>query len=123
MSLIEEERIVALARLLKVHPDTITHEGDDRYSCTEQAGEWLVLENEEADQLAKEQLESYVDDCILHEIPEHYRSYFDADRWVLDALDSDGRGHVISSYDGNEEESYCVDEHGCKTWVYIYRVN
>jgi len=57
MSLIEEERIVALAHFLKVHPDTITHEGDDRYSCSEQAGEWLY-----------------------------------------------------------------VDEHGCKTWVYIYRV-
>lgn len=122
MSLIEEERIVALARFLNVHPDTITHEGDDRYSCTEQDGEWLVLEDDEADQLAKAQLEEQVEDLILPEIPKQYHSYFDVDGWVRDVLLSDGRGHVISSYDGEEAESCYVDEHGCETWVCIYRV-
>ena len=42
----------------------------------------------------------------------------DMDDFVEDAIMSDGRGHFISRYDGNENEEL-IDG----TWYYIYRVD
>lgn len=42
----------------------------------------------------------------------------DVDHFVNDAIKSDGRGHFISSYDGEENEVYQDGE-----FFYIYRMN
>jgi tRNA G37 N-methylase Trm5 len=42
----------------------------------------------------------------------------DTDHFVQDAIDSDGRGHFISYYDGKEHEENVFGE-----WFYIYKVN
>lgn len=62
--------------------------------------------------------ESYVDDCLLPECPEAMRGYFDYEAFERDCRISDGRGHVIASYDGEENEVKLGE-----TWFYIYRMN
>lgn len=65
------------------------------------ASEWLVLTDEEADEAWDESLDNYLDDCVLPEVPEAMRNYFDVSAWKRDAR-MDGRGHALSSYDGGE---------------------
>lgn len=79
--------------------------------------EYVVYTDEEADEIWDENLENYVDECILPEIPEPYRLYFDFKSWKDDAR-LDGRGHSISLYDGNEYEQTVNG-----TTYYIYRMN
>jgi hypothetical protein len=77
--------------------------------------EYLVLTDDEADKLWDEELDHYIDECL--EIPDAIRMYFDVPRWKADAR-IDGRGHSLSSYDGNE---YRVEVNG--QVLFIYRTN
>lgn len=114
---ITDPKILALAAHLKVDPYSITEEGNgDWYECEEESGEYLVLTDSEADQRASESLDSYIED-MTHDWPETAKDYFDAERWKRDALLSDGRGHVIASYDSNEGEEQIDGE-----WYFIYRM-
>ena len=79
------------------------------------SGEYLVLTDEEADRRAEESCLSYMNEVL--EIPENIQPYFDEDKWLEDAL-QDGRGHILSSYDGQENEHYYEGEA-----YYIYRIN
>ena len=78
--------------------------------------DYLVLTDEEADEEEDERLDNYIEECVLCEIPENLRYYFDDEAWKRDAR-MDGRGHIISTYDGAEYEEKVND-----TWYYIYRV-
>lgn len=84
--------------------------------------EYLVVTDEEADELWNEDLENYIDECILHELPESYRQYFDREAWKSDAR-YDGRGHSLNRYDGNEYEETVYNEYGERKDYYIYRQN
>ena len=77
----------------------------------------LCLTDSEADDRWEEELDHYIADCILPEIPEWARNYFDEEKWKDDAR-FDGRGNTISHYDGNENEIKVDDE-----WFYIYRMD
>lgn len=88
---------------------------DDRELQDVDDGEYLVVTDEEADELWDENLESYIDGCM--EIPEHVMEYFDRERWKEDAR-GDGRAHSLSGYDGKEAYQE-VDGTG----YYIYRTN
>ena len=79
--------------------------------------EYEVLTDEEADERWNEELDSYIEECIMPEIPSNLQNYFNEDDWKEDAR-FDGRGHAISRYDGCENE---VKING--TWYYIYRQN
>src|SRR5688572_28204867 len=79
--------------------------------------EYAVLTDAEADRAWDGALESYIDDCLLPEVPVAFHNYFDHEAWKRDAR-MDGRGHALSSYDGDEHEE-CVDGE----WFYIYRTN
>lgn len=79
--------------------------------------EYLVLTDEEADEREDEYLDQYIEDCILNELPERYRHYFDSEAWKRDAR-MDGRAHSLSTYDGNEYEQ---EVNGVT--YYIYRTN
>lgn len=83
----------------------------------ENNSDYLVLTDDEADDKLEESLDSYIEDCILPELPEAYRNYFDENSWKSDAK-MDGRGHSLASYDGHE-----CEEHVNGTYYYIYRIN
>lgn len=74
-------------------------------------GSYMVLDDDEADELWEEYLESYLDECV----PGSDGPYFDREAWKRDAR-HDGRGHCLASYDGSEGEQK-VD---CETY-FIYR--
>ena len=120
-------KVIALAQFLNVQPGSVNEPDDGQDACTAftadgEPGEYLVLTDAEADRMCDEQLEQYIDDCIMTELPEAYRGYFDADAWKRDAKLSDGRGHTIASYDSEEHEEQVLTPEG-KVWFYIYRVN
>lgn len=77
--------------------------------------EYLVLLDWEANNLADDYLEDYLDN---QDIPDWVEPYFDADAWKNDTLCNDGRGCWISCYDGTENEINFNGE-----WYFIYRVD
>ena len=94
---------------LDIDTDEINFNGEDL----------LVLDDDEADAREDEELDSYIDECL--EIPENLRFYFDDEKWKRDAR-LDGRGHIISRYDGCENE-YCIEfDDDSKVWIFIYRM-
>jgi hypothetical protein len=96
-----DEKTLALAKHLDCLPDDVSEETWGSFSA--EGGEYLVLTEDEAEITWDEHLQSYLDDCVLPELPETAQCYFDEDAWKRDAR-MDGRGHTISSYDGIEHE-------------------
>lgn len=80
--------------------DIVAESYGEEYSIGESRS-YRVLTEDEADTAWDESLDSYLDECVLPELPEHLRNYFDTDSWKSDAK-YDGRGHSLSSYDGDE---------------------
>ena len=79
--------------------------------------DYWVLTDDEADEKWEEDLENYIDECILYQLPEHYRQYFDRESCKSDARHN-GRGNSLGRYDGNENEETVNG-----TTYYIYRTN
>lgn len=77
---------------------------------------YLVLTDGEADVAWEQELGRYIDECILPEMPEHLRPYFNEDAWKHDAR-GDGRAHSLATYDGDENEAEIDGE-----VYYIYRI-
>lgn len=93
---------------LDIDTNTVNINGEDIY----------VLTDREADDLADEMLDSYIEECILYQIPEKYQYYFDSEKFKSDVIRSDGRAQQLSAYDGSEY-FYNVND----TDYYIYRWN
>lgn len=110
-----QEALLALAVYLDVEPDEITDEGNDRYSYSNE--EYLVCDDATADEYWDKELEYYIDELILDQLPAQYRQYFDREGWKSDAK-YDGRGHSLSSYDGCENVETIEG-----TDYYIFRQN
>lgn len=79
--------------------------------------DYLVLTDEEADERWEESLDNYLQECIYPELTGNLQNYFDDEKWKRDAR-YDGRGHSLSSYDGNENEETVEG-----ITFYIYRQN
>lgn len=115
----EDERRLAAFLLWKhqegdTHaPDAVEVAGYDDCMFMTAGGDYLVLTEDEANERWDDYLDQYLDDCILPEVPEAFRNYFDYDAWKRDAR-YDGRGHCLAGYDG--------DEHEVRNY-YIYRTN
>ena len=109
---IAEEKQSAIEEI-KDELNNIVNEYDCTYSYHRE--EYIVATDEEADEIEDEYLDNYIDECL--EIPDNIRPYFDEEKWKDDAR-MDGRGHIISTYDGCEDEE---DVNG--TTYYIYRTN
>jgi hypothetical protein len=86
-------------------------------NCYDADMNYMVCTNEEADYKWEESLDSYLEECVYPELPDNMANYFDDEKWKRDAR-FDGRGHSLSSYDGNEYEEVVNG----KTY-YIYRIN
>lgn len=112
-----ETRIKALAKHLECGIDDLNESSHDDQTIECGKQEYLVVTDEEADDVWDERLESYIDECILPRLPEHVQMYFDNEKWKEDAK-MDGRGHSISSYDGGEDEIEIDNE-----MLYIFRLN
>lgn len=103
---------------LRLHLDdwdegAVEYEGNNTFA--NYPAEYLVVTDDEADDLWDKALDNYIDDCL--EIPDNLRYYFDEKKWKSDAR-IDGRGHSLSSYDGDEDSQ--DTEMGT---FYIYRQN
>lgn len=105
-------KVQALATFLECDVAEIT-QGYNENNFEYGSKEYLVCTDEEADDLWEESLDNYLEECIYPELSGNLSNYFDEESWKRDAR-YDGRGHSLSSYDGNEEE---VDG------FYIYRIN
>lgn len=110
----EEEKEEAIQDIIS-ELDSITNSYDNTYNYSNQ--EYLVLTDEEADEEEDRQLDNYIEECVLCEIPNNLRGYFDDEAFKKDAK-MDGRGHILSTYDGCEYEEEVND-----TYYYIYRMN
>lgn len=107
----------ALAELLEVEVSEIEGVSYDDVTFTHGDAEYLVMTDEESQEAWDESIENYIDECVLCELPEQYRSYFDYEKFKHDCS-FDGRGHSLATYDGNEEEIQIDD-----VWYFIYRTN
>jgi hypothetical protein len=88
-----------------------------------EGAEYLVVNDETADELWEQSLDNYLEECISPEFTGNLSSYFDDEKWKRDAR-YDGRGHSLSSYDGNENyEDVTNDLTGQTETFYIYRTN
>lgn len=92
---------------------------DTREEMEVSDGEYLVLDEFEAEKRYDDYLDSYIEDCVLGDMPEHLRNYFDYEAFKRDAS-IDGRGSFLASYDSCENE--ILDPDTNETF-YIYRTN
>lgn len=88
-------------------------EDDNRWTI--QGMDYLIGDDSAMDEEWDKDLDNYIDECILPEVAEMHRKYFDRDAWKEDAK-VDGRGHSLNRYDGSEDEQ----EFNGETF-YIYR--
>lgn len=105
----------ALASFLSIDVSDITETTYNTYEA--EGAEYEVLTDDEAYDKWDEALESYIEECILPELPANLANYFDSEKWKQDAQ-YDGRGHSLATYDGEENEE-TIDN----VVYYIYRVN
>jgi len=116
---IEDEKIIALGQHLELTPleanEDISQDSHDDCLYSYSGQDYLVCTDAEADDKWDNDLENYIDECILPEIPAAYRNYFDNEAWKTDAR-QDGRGHSLSSYNEEEYEQKVND-----TLYFIYR--
>ncbi len=121
-------QVRALALHLECSPLDIQKETYDHYDMPvyrAEGGEYAVATDEEADNAWDQSLDSYIEECIdpeLHKLQENTGNLsayikFDEEMRKRDAK-TDGRGHSLSSYDGDENEQE-VEE----TMYFIYRTN
>lgn len=109
------EAHLALALHLEIDPEDILPERNDIYSVG--PDEYLVCDDSTADDYWDEDLENYIDECIIDSLPGMYQQYFDRERWKSDAR-YDGRAHSLARYDGDENSAIVND-----TIYFIYRQN
>lgn len=112
-----ETRIEALAKYLGCGIDDLSVSSYDEQAIQYGEQEYLVVGDAEADIIWDERLDSYLDECVLPDLPGDLKFYFDDEKWKRDAR-IDGRGHSISSYDGCENDIEIDGE-----TIYIFRLN
>ena len=103
------ERFEALAKLLQVEVEDLTvSKYDERVFENEEAGEYIVLTEEEADEAAEESIKELINDMGLESFTEDFQ------QWILDnCVDSDWFAEALEDYEigyieeiRDEEASY-----------------
>ena len=112
-----KNKIKALAQHLGVSKKDIEQSTYDENIFEFANDEYLVVTDEEADELWEQELDNYLEECIYPELTGDLSRYFDDEAWKRDAK-FDGRGHSLGRYDGVENYEEVKDE-----TYYIYRVN
>ena len=100
------ERFEALAKLLQVEVEDLTvSKYDERVFENEEAGEYIVLTEEEADEAAEENLKESINDMGLESFTEDFQ------QWILDnCVDSDWFAEYLEDYErGYIEDIRCEE--------------
>ena len=114
-----DDKVMALAELLKVEPSLVSQVGGEfEVDGDKDQASYKVLTDDEADEAWEDSLDNYIEDVIMPEIAEPYQMYFNEEAWRRDARINSYRGQELSHYDGSEEE---IEVNG--TTYYIYRTN
>ena len=79
------------------------------------SGEYAIGTDNDADDAWEQSLDRYLEECVYPELHETMVNYFDDESWKRDAR-YDGRGHSLSSYNGDEIEFSKCD-------LYAFRLN
>ena len=89
------ERFEALAKLLQVEVEDLTvSKYDERVFENEEAGEYIVLTEEEADEAAEESIKESINDMGLESFTEDFQ------QWILDnCVDSDWFAEALEDYE------------------------
>lgn len=106
-----EQEILDKIDELEAYKEEIS-EDDDSWEYTEEAKNDYV---EERKSEVRDDPMSFLRDWGMED---RVSDFIDEDSFVEDVVSSDGRGHTLSSYDGDENEIVYQDE-----WYYIYRTN
>ena len=115
-------QVRALCTFLDCQPDELSKERYDHYDMpvfSYGSAEYAIASDAEADSAWEQSLDSYIKECIEPEMEKleagNLSAYikFDEEMWKRDAR-MDGRGHSLSSYDGEENE---------EGEFFIYRTN
>ena len=80
-----------------------------------ESGEYSIGTDNEADDAWEIELDNYLTEVIYPELDDSVRNYFNDEAWKRDAR-CDGRGRVLSPYDGSEIEFNKCD-------LYAFRMN
>ena len=107
----EEEELLGMIEELEETIEDIEND-DDYYDWTEEAKDNYV---ESHKQDVKEDPVAWLRDYGMED---RMDQFIDREEFIDDVIISDGRGHTISSYDGEENEIEYNNE-----WYYIYRMN
>jgi len=99
----ENLRLNALALHLGVDVEELNVSSYDDNVIEYGSEEYLVVTDDEADELWEQELDNLLEEIVYPELPKHLRNYFDDEKWKRDAR-YDGRAHSLSHYDGNEDE-------------------
>ena len=114
------EEVQALAQFLNCELDEITEEGSNWFGNADVFSygnaEYAVISENDIEHVFHEYAEDMIDEVVLPELPERYRSYFDYERFERD-MSYDGYGQM-SSYDGEDNEEKIGD-----TYYHIIRLN
>ena len=108
---IDEEELLAKIEDLEIEKQDISDD-DDNWEYTDEAKDAYVekrkddVRDDPAEFLRDFGMEERMDDFI------------DEDSFIEDVISTDGRGHTLSSYDGEEGEITFQNE-----WYYVYRTN
>lgn len=112
---VDIDYVIAIAKLFDLSYESLLQIEINLPNIKVEGVRYLFGTDDEMNSVWEDRLCDYIDECILPEIPEPYRNYFDSEKWINDAK-IDGRGHTLDSYD----ESELVIEHN-KTYYYAYR--
>ena len=107
----DEEEILGMIEELEERKEEIS-EDDDNFEYTEEAKENYVNSRKE------ETSYDPIDTIREYGMEDRMDEFIDRDEFIEEVINTDGRGHTISSYDGEEDE---VEYDG--EWYYIYRTN
>lgn len=101
------ELCAALVRMFNLSENDIEDVEIKNTRATVQGIDYIAGTDDECDTEWEADLDNYLDDCVLPDLPENMKGYFDRERWMNDAK-MDGRGHSLNRYDGSEE-SYSIN--------------
>lgn len=107
----DEEELLSKIEELEIEKQDISDD-DDNYEYTEEAKDNYVERRKDE---VKDDPVGFLRDFGMEE---SIKDFIDEDDFIEAVIEADGRGHTLSSYDGNENEISFDDE-----WYYIYRTN
>jgi hypothetical protein len=107
----DEEELLAKIEDLEIEKEEIS-EDEANWEYTEEAKDEYV--ERRMDEVKDDPMNALRDFGMEDRVAD----FIDEDSFIEDVISTDGRGHTLSSYDGDENEVIYRDE-----WYYIYRTN